>query len=151
VRAAHGNWPARISSIVGPLSMGQRGFAAQHSEQDASVCYRLPRLVDTVWSAEHVGRATQERMQVAAGERARSISEDDLWNQVDTGLPLCCAKVRNRHERRGHWRARAGVPGAKGDRRRRLSAVVVDGGRGAGRRTGRSWRCEVQDRLCTLC
>lgn len=31
----------------------------------------------------------------------------------------------------GHWRARAGVPGAKGDRRR-LSAAV-DGGEGRGR------------------
>jgi hypothetical protein len=63
-------------------------------------------------------------MQLAAGERARSISEDDLWNQVDTALPLCCAKVRNRHERCCDWRARAGVPDAKGDRRRRLSAAV---------------------------
>ena len=94
-----------------------------------------------------VSRASlRANKQKAAGERARRISEDDLWNQVDFWR---AAVVRQGQEQarpeRCHWRAKAGVPGAKGNRRggRRLSAVVWLTGAGLGQERG--------GRVYTLC
>lgn len=67
-----------------------------------------------------------------------SISEDDLWNQVDSGVPPVVRQGQEQaRPERCDWRARrarAGVPGAKGDRREEGYLPFVVGG--CGRRQG---------------
>ena len=93
IEAAQGNWPGGISSIAGPLVHGA-GSQAQHSAHKAfSVRFWL---VDGVRSAERVCGLTSRRLQASGPGVFLKMIFGTKWT---FGVPLWCAKVRNRHGR----------------------------------------------------
>lgn len=120
--------------------MGQAGRQAQHRQRRTRAFLRAFGLVDGVRSAERVCGLTIRRLQASGPGVFLKMIFGTKWT---FGVPLWCAKVRNRHGRRvaigGRGRVFLALR-ATNRRGRRLSAVVcwsTDGSRqGWARREG---------------